>query len=68
MESTREYVGHYAKYRAQRIGQPIVAWYDTDYHKVRYVSLSDYENDPETQAFVSERDVIAIIDTDGNEL
>ena len=41
-------------------GEPIVCWWDQDDCKVRFWRLSDYDGD-EGQAFIDERDVIAII-------
>jgi hypothetical protein len=41
-------------------GEPVVCWWDGDEFKVRYCRLSDYES-AEGQAFVDERDIIAIV-------
>jgi len=48
---------------AQRQQRPCVMWWDDDYHKTRYCTLSYYEN--AGAAFINEKDVIAIFDEKG---
>jgi len=51
---------------ARRIKDDVVIyWDDEPNYAYRYVSLDDYYNDPETEAFVSTTDVAAIIDESG---
>ena len=62
--------------RAKRIGQPIVVYRDefVEYWdagpmnrtQLRFISLSDYEDDADQGCFISETSVIAVIDETGD--